>query len=132
MCATVCWVCMRNRAVCLATFGTASAIDANWIGVVAIGGIYRTITSDGQCLIMAFMGIMGNHPMRSAFISLPFGVPRYGKGSVAISIFPEMAGIAWPKCDNLANMSCLGCCSCSNIVSAKYCTCWQLFECNGG
>ena len=23
--ATVCWVCMRNRALCLATFGTASA-----------------------------------------------------------------------------------------------------------
>ena len=27
--ATVCWVCMRKRAVCLATFGTASAIDGN-------------------------------------------------------------------------------------------------------
>ena len=27
--ATVCWVCMCNRALCLATFGTASAIDGN-------------------------------------------------------------------------------------------------------
>ena len=27
--ATVCWVCMRNRAVCLATFGTASATNGN-------------------------------------------------------------------------------------------------------
>ena len=27
--ATVCWVCMCNRALCLATFGTASAIDAD-------------------------------------------------------------------------------------------------------
>ena len=44
--ATVCWVRMRNRALCLATFGTASAIDGNWEGVVAIGAIYRTITSD--------------------------------------------------------------------------------------
>ena len=43
---TVCWVCMRNSAVCLATFGTASAMDANRIGAVAIGAIYRTITSD--------------------------------------------------------------------------------------
>ena len=36
---------MYNRAVCLATFSTASAIDANWIGAVAIGAIYRTIRS---------------------------------------------------------------------------------------
>ena len=41
-----CWVCMRNRAMCLATFGTASAIDGNWEGAVAIGAIYGTITSD--------------------------------------------------------------------------------------
>ena len=27
--ATVCWVCMRNRALCLATFGTASTMDGN-------------------------------------------------------------------------------------------------------
>ena len=39
---------MRSRALCVATFGTTSAIDANWIGVVAIGAIYRTITSDGR------------------------------------------------------------------------------------
>ena len=44
--ATACWVYMRNRAVCLATFGTASAIDGNWEGTVAIGAIYRTITCD--------------------------------------------------------------------------------------
>ena len=44
--ATVCWVCMRNCALCLATFATASAIDGNWQGTVAIGAIYRTITSD--------------------------------------------------------------------------------------
>ena len=44
--ATVCWRCMRNRAVCLATFGTASVIDGNWEGAVAIGAIYRTITRD--------------------------------------------------------------------------------------
>ena len=44
--ATVCWVCMRNRALCLATFGTASATHGNWEGAVAIGAIYRTITSD--------------------------------------------------------------------------------------
>ena len=44
--ATVCWVCMRSRAVCLATFCTASAIDAKWIGAVTRGAIYGTITSD--------------------------------------------------------------------------------------
>ena len=44
--ATVCWVCMRSRAICLATFGTTSAIHADWIGAVAIGTIYRTITGD--------------------------------------------------------------------------------------
>ena len=44
--ATVCWVCMRNRAGCLATFGTASAIDGNWEAAVAISAIYGTITSD--------------------------------------------------------------------------------------
>ena len=40
----MCWVRMRSRALCLATFGTASAIDQEWIGAVAIGAIYRTIT----------------------------------------------------------------------------------------
>ena len=44
--ATVCWVCKRNRALCLATFGTAGVIDGNWEGAAAIGAIYRTITSD--------------------------------------------------------------------------------------
>ena len=44
--ATVCWVCMCNRALCLATFGTASAIDGNWEGAVAMGAIYSTITRD--------------------------------------------------------------------------------------
>ena len=37
-------VCMRNRALCLATFGTASAIDCNWEGALSIGAIYRNIT----------------------------------------------------------------------------------------
>ena len=56
--ATVCWVCMRNRAVCLATFGTASAIDANWIGAVAIGAIYRTITSDRRVPDYGLPGVL--------------------------------------------------------------------------
>ena len=38
--ATVCWVCMRNRALCLANFGTASAIDGNWEPAVAINAIF--------------------------------------------------------------------------------------------
>ena len=45
--ATVCWVCMRNRAMCLATFGTASAIDGNWEGAVAIGAIYGRFRGGG-------------------------------------------------------------------------------------
>ena len=44
--ATVCWVCRRNCALCLVTFGTASAIDGNREGAVAIGAIYRTFTGD--------------------------------------------------------------------------------------
>ena len=48
--ATVCWVCMRNRALCLATFGTPSAIDGNWVLYI---GPLRVI---GECLIMASMG----------------------------------------------------------------------------
>ena len=44
--ATVCCVCMRNRALCLATFGTPSAIDGSSERIVAIRAIYRTITSD--------------------------------------------------------------------------------------
>ena len=55
---TVCWVCMRNHAVCLTTFGTASAIDANWIGAVAIGAIYRTITSDGRVPDYGLHGVL--------------------------------------------------------------------------
>ena len=39
---------MRNRALGLATIGTASAKDGNSEGAVAIGAIYRTITSDRQ------------------------------------------------------------------------------------
>ena len=34
--ARVCSVCIRNRAHCLVAFGTASAIDADWIGAAAI------------------------------------------------------------------------------------------------
>ena len=41
--AMVCLVCMWSRALCLATFRTTSAIDADWIGVVATSAIYRTI-----------------------------------------------------------------------------------------
>ena len=44
--ATLCWLCMRNRVVCLATFGTASARDGNREETIAIGPKYRTITSD--------------------------------------------------------------------------------------
>ena len=56
--ATVCWVCMRNRAPCLATFGTASAIDGNWEAAVAIGGIYRTITSDRRVPDYGLHGVL--------------------------------------------------------------------------
>ena len=56
--ATVCWVCMCNRALCLATFGTASAIDGNWEGVVAIGAIYRTITSDRRVPDYGLHGVL--------------------------------------------------------------------------
>ena len=42
----MCCVCMRSLALCLSTFGPASGIDANWIGAVAIGVIYRTSTGD--------------------------------------------------------------------------------------
>ena len=49
---------MRNRAVCLATFGTASAIDANWIGIVAIGAVYRTITSDRRVHDYVLHGVL--------------------------------------------------------------------------
>ena len=55
---TVCWVCMRNRALCLATFGTASAIDGHWEGAVAIGAIYRTITSDRRVLDYGLHGVL--------------------------------------------------------------------------
>ena len=34
--------------LCLTTFGTGSAIDADLRGAVAIGAIYRTITGDGR------------------------------------------------------------------------------------
>ena len=56
--ATVWWVCMRNRALCLATFGTASAIDGSWEGVVAIGAIYRTITSDRRVPDYGLHGVL--------------------------------------------------------------------------
>ena len=57
--ATVCWVCMCNRAVSRATFGTASAIDDNWEGAVAIGAIYRTITSDRRVPDYGLHGVLG-------------------------------------------------------------------------
>ena len=49
---------MRNRALCLATFGTAGAIDGNWKGAVAIGAIYRTITSDGRVRDYGLHGVL--------------------------------------------------------------------------
>ena len=57
--ATLCWVCMRNRALCVATFGTASVIDGNWEGAVAIGAIYRTITSDRRVPDYGLHGVLG-------------------------------------------------------------------------
>ena len=54
--ATLCWVCMRNHALCLATFGTASAIDGNWEAAVAINAIYRTITSDRRVPVYGLHG----------------------------------------------------------------------------
>ena len=56
--ATVCWVCMRNGALCLATFGTANAIDTSWIGAVSIGAIYRTITSDRRVPDYGLPGVL--------------------------------------------------------------------------
>ena len=56
--ATVCSVCMRSRALCLATFGTASAIDADWIGAIAIGTIYGTITSDRRVPDYGLHGVL--------------------------------------------------------------------------
>ena len=56
--ATVCWVCMRNRALCLATFGTASAIDGNWELAVAISAIYRTIMSDRRVPDYGLHGVL--------------------------------------------------------------------------
>ena len=56
--ATVCCLCMRSRALCLATFGTSSAIDGEWIGAVAIGAIYRTITGDTQVPDYGLHGVL--------------------------------------------------------------------------
>ena len=56
--ATVCWVCMRNRALCLATFGIASVIDGNQEGAVAIGAIYGTITSDRRVPDSGLHGVL--------------------------------------------------------------------------
>ena len=49
---------MRNRAVCLATFGIASAIDGNWGGTVAIAAICRTITSDRRVPANGLHGVL--------------------------------------------------------------------------
>ena len=49
---------MRNRALCLATFGTASAIDGNWEPAFAINAIYRTITSDRRVLDYGLHGVL--------------------------------------------------------------------------
>ena len=54
----MCGVCMRSRALCLATFGTASAIDAGWIGAVAICAIYSTITRDGRVPNYGLHGVL--------------------------------------------------------------------------
>ena len=56
--ATVCWVCMRSPTLRLATFRTASAINADWIGVVAIGAIHRTITGDRRVLAYGRHGVL--------------------------------------------------------------------------
>ena len=37
----MCWVSMRSLGICLAALGTASAIDADSIGAVAIGSMRR-------------------------------------------------------------------------------------------
>ena len=56
--ATVCSVCMRNRALCLATFGKASAIDGNWEPAVAINAVYRTITIDRRVPDYGLHGVL--------------------------------------------------------------------------
>ena len=56
--AAVCWLCMRNRALCLATFGTASAIDGNWEPAVGINAIYRTITTDRRVPDYGLHGVL--------------------------------------------------------------------------
>ena len=49
---------MRNRALCLATLGTTSAIDGYWEAAVAIGFIYRTITSDRRVPDYGLHGVL--------------------------------------------------------------------------
>ena len=49
---------MRNRALCLATFGIASVIDGSREGAVAIGAIYRTITSDRRVPDYGLHGVL--------------------------------------------------------------------------
>ena len=49
---------MRNRALCLATFGTARAIDGNWEPAAAINAIYRTITSDRRVPDYGLHGVL--------------------------------------------------------------------------
>ena len=56
--ATVCWVCMRSRALCFPVFGTASAIDADCIGVAAICSIFGTITGDRQVPDYGLHGVL--------------------------------------------------------------------------
>ena len=76
----MCWVCMRSRALCLATFGKASSIDADWIGVVAIGATYRTTTGDRRVPEYGLHGILrvllcGINRTRDLFVQLTGKAP---------------------------------------------------------
>ena len=78
--ATVCLVCMCSRALCPATFGTAGAIDADLIGAVAIGAIYRTITWDWRVPDYGLHGLLrvllcGINGTRELVVQLKYKAP---------------------------------------------------------
>ena len=92
--ATVCWVCMCSRTLCLAAFGTTSALDADWIGGVAIGAIYRIVMSDRRALDYGLHGVLrvllcGINGTRGLVVQLTSKAPAAVVGTMLQPVLDE-------------------------------------------
>ena len=57
----MCWVCGRNRANCLANFGTKQTIETMWDATLPISVVYRHISTARSIPDYGLHGVMRVH-----------------------------------------------------------------------